>query len=32
MTEKNNCGCGFLILVVNGPGNFSLDKKIGDKT
>jgi len=23
---------GFLILVVNGPGNFSLDKKIGDKT
>ena len=22
---------GFLILVVNGPGNFSLDKKIGDK-
>ena len=23
---------GFLILVVNGSGNFSLDKKIGDKT
>jgi len=23
---------GFLILVFNGPGNFSLDKKIGDKT
>ena len=22
---------GFLILVANGPGNFSLDKKIGDK-
>ena len=22
---------GFLILVVNGPGNFSLDKKLGDK-
>ena len=22
---------GFLILVANGPGNFSLDKKLGDK-